>query len=228
MKLLIVEDEAKLAAYLQKGLAEEGFVVDVAGNGIDGLHLAFETDYDLLILDRMLPAMDGLSLLAKLRETKRTPVLVLSARVRMEERVEGLTAGADDYLTKPFAFSELIARVNALIRRARPADVSAGALQLRLRDLELDLLRRSAMRAGKRLDLTGKEFQLLEFFLRRTGEVVSRSDIAERVWDSSFGGDTNVIDVTVRRLRSKVDVGFDAPLLHTVRGAGYILEDRDR
>jgi two-component system copper resistance phosphate regulon response regulator CusR len=226
MRVLLVEDEAKLAAYLHKGLSEEGFVVDVVHNGIDGLHLALECDYDVLLLDCMLPGLDGLSLLAALRKVKTTPVMMLSARQHTDDRVEGLRAGADDYLVKPFAFSELVARLHALLRRARPAQAPGVETLLRLADLELDLLKRRAVRAGQRLDLTAKELQLLELLLRRQGEVLSRTEIAERVWDMNFDSGTNVIDVAVRRLRHKLDAPFDRPMLHTVRGFGYVLEDR--
>jgi heavy metal response regulator len=225
MKILVVEDESKLAAYLRKGLSEEGFVVDVASNGIDGLHLATEGDYDLLLLDRMLPGIDGLTLLAALRKVKPIPVLMLSARQHTDDRVEGLRAGADDYLVKPFAFSELVARLQALLRRTRPTQAVTDTT-LRLSDLELDLLKRRAVRAGDRLDLTTKELQLLELLMRRQGEVLSRTEIAEKVWDMNFDGGTNVIDVAVRRLRHKLDAPFERPMLHTVRGFGYVLEDR--
>ncbi|MCR5882184.1 heavy metal response regulator transcription factor [Rhizobacter sp. J219] len=226
MRVLLVEDEAKLAAYLHKGLSEEGFVVDVVHNGIDGLHLAMECEYDVLLLDCMLPGLDGLSLLAALRKVKTTPVMMLSARQHTDDRVEGLRAGADDYLVKPFAFSELVARLHALLRRARPAQAPGVETLLRLADLELDLLKRRAVRGGQRLDLTAKELQLLELLLRRQGEVLSRTEIAERVWDMNFDSGTNVIDVAVRRLRHKLDAPFDRPMLHTVRGFGYVLEDR--
>lgn len=226
MRLLVIEDETRLASYLHKGLTEEGFVVDVAHNGVDGLHLAVEADYDLLLLDRMLPGIDGMALLAALRRVKTTPVLMLSARQHTDDRVEGLRAGADDYLIKPFAFSELVARVQALLRRVHPVQPSGTETTLKLDALELDLLRRQAFRKGLPLDLTTKEFQLLELFLRRQGEVLSRTEIAERVWDMNFDSGTNVIDVAVRRLRSKVDAPFDKPLIHTVRGFGYILEER--
>jgi two-component system copper resistance phosphate regulon response regulator CusR len=226
MRVLLVEDEAKLAAYLHKGLSEEGFVVDVAHNGIDGLHLAKEGEYDVLLLDRMLPGLDGMSLLTALRKVKTTPVMMLSARQHTDDRVEGLRAGADDYLVKPFAFSELVARLHALLRRARPAQAPSVETVLRLGDLELDLLKRRALRADHRLDLTVKELQLLELLLRRQGEVLSRTEIAERVWDMNFDSGTNVIDVAIRRLRHKLDAPFERPLLHTVRGFGYVLEDR--
>jgi heavy metal response regulator len=227
MRLLVVEDELKLAAYLHKGLTEEGFVVDVAHNGVDGLHLAMECDYDLLVLDAMLPGIDGLGVLAALRQSKQTPVLMLTARIRVEDRVKGLQSGADDYLVKPFAFSELVARIQVLLRRARPLREADGAAVLGLADLELDLLRRRATRAGRRLDLTAKEFNLLALLLRRQGEVLSRTEIAEQVWDMNFDSATNVIDVAIRRLRGKLDVPFKRALLHTVRGMGYVLEARD-
>ena len=227
MRLLVIEDEVKLAEYLRKGLTEEGYVVDVAHNGVDGLHLAMEGDYDLLVLDGMLPGIDGLGLLAALRQSKQTPVLMLTARIRVEDRVKGLQGGADDYLVKPFAFSELVARIQVLLRRARPAREPEGATVLGLSDLEMDLLRRKATRAGRRLDLTAKEFTLLALLLRRQGEVLSRTEIAEQVWDINFDSDTNVIDVAVRRLRGKLDAPFERTLLHTVRGMGYVLEERE-
>ncbi|WP_298856780.1 heavy metal response regulator transcription factor [uncultured Aquimonas sp.] len=227
MRLLVIEDEVKLAEYLRKGLTEEGYVVDVAHNGVDGLHLAMEGDYDLLVLDGMLPGIDGLGLLAALRQSKQTPVLMLTARVRVEDRVKGLQGGADDYLVKPFAFSELVARIQVLLRRARPAREPEGATVLGLSDLEMDLLRRKATRAGRRLDLTAKEFTLLALLLRRQGEVLSRTEIAEQVWDINFDSATNVIDVAVRRLRGKLDAPFERTLLHTVRGMGYVLEERE-
>lgn len=227
MRLLVIDDEMKLAEYLRKGLTEEGYVVDVAHNGVDGLHLAMEADYDLLVLDGMLPGIDGLGLLAALRQSKQTPVLMLTARVRVEDRVKGLQAGADDYLVKPFAFSELVARIQVLLRRVRPAREPEGATVLVLSDLEMDLLRHKATRAGRRLDLTAKEFTLLALLLRRQGEVLSRTEIAEQVWDINFDSATNVIDVAVRRLRGKLDAPFERTLLHTVRGMGYVLEERE-
>lgn len=227
MRLLVIEDEVKLAEYLRKGLTEEGYVVDVAHNGVDGLHLAMEADYDLLVLDGMLPGIDGLGLLAALRQSKQTPVLMLTARIRVEDRVKGLQGGADDYLVKPFAFSELVARIQVLLRRARPARDAEGVTVLGLSDLEMDLMRRKATRAGRRLDLTAKEFTLLALLLRRQGEVLSRTEIAEQVWDINFDSATNVIDVAVRRLRGKLDAPFERTLLHTVRGMGYVLEERE-
>ena len=227
MKLLVVEDEIKLAEYLRKGLGEEGYVVELAHNGVDGLHLAMQGHHDLIVLDSMLPGIDGLGVLAALRLSKQTPVLMLTARQRVEDRVKGLQAGADDYLLKPFAFSELVARIQVLLRRARPTRESDDATILVLADLELDLVRRKATRAGRRLDLTAKEFVLLTLLLRRQGEVLSRTEIAEQVWDINFDSATNVIDVAVRRLRGKLDAPFERPLLHTARGMGYVLEARD-
>lgn len=227
MRLLVIEDEPKLAAYLCKGLTEEGYVVDVAHNGVDGLHLAMEGEHDLLVLDGMLPGIDGLGLLAALRQSKQTPVLMLTARVRVEDRVKGLQGGADDYLVKPFAFSELLARIQVLLRRARPDRSPEAASVLALADLQLDLLRRRATRGGRRLDLSAKEFTLLALLLRRSGEVLSRTEIAEQVWDMNFDSSTNVIDVAIRRLRAKLDAPFDRALLHTVRGMGYVLEVRE-
>lgn len=226
MKILVIEDEFKLAEYLRKGLTEEGFVVDVANNGIDGLHLAVEGQYDVIVLDRMLPGIDGLGVLAALKQSKQTPVLMLTALSRVEDRVSGLQSGADDYLVKPFAFSELVARIQVLMRRVNPGQTLAEATMLKLADLEVDLLRRRASRAGQRLDLTAKEFNLLTLLLRRQGEVLSRTEIAEQVWDMNFDSETNVVDVAIRRLRSKLDLPFDRPLLQTMRGMGYVLEDR--
>ena len=226
MKILVVEDEVKLAEYLRKGLTDEGFTVDVANNGIDGLHLAIEGQHDVIVLDRMLPGIDGLGVLAALRQSKQTPVLMLTALSRVEDRVTGLQGGADDYLVKPYAFSELVARIQVLLRRASPDRGQAEATVLNLANLELDLLRRKATRAGQRLDLTAKEFNLLTLLLRRKGQVLSRTQIAEQVWDMNFDSETNVVEVAIRRLRSKMDQPFDRPLLHTMRGMGYVLEDR--
>jgi heavy metal response regulator len=228
MKLLVIEDEDKLGDYLRSGLTQEGFVVDLARDGVDGLHLASEAPYDLVLLDGVLPGIDGLAVLAALRQqdhTRTLPVLMLTARAEVEDRVRGLQAGADDYLVKPFAFSELVARIQALLRRASAAP-SAEAAVLRLADLEVDLLRRKVHRAGQRLDLTPKELALLTLLLRREGQVLSRTELAEQVWDMNFDSETNVVEVAVRRLRGKLDKPFDRPLLHTVRGMGYVLEDR--
>ena len=225
MRLLLIEDEAKLASYLRQGLSEEGFVVETASNGVDGLHMATQGHYDLIVLDGMLPGIDGLGVLAALRHSRDTPVLMLTARGAVEDRVKGLQSGADDYLTKPFAFSELVARLHVLMRRGKTGSVSEPTV-LRLHDLEMDLLKRRATRAGKRLDLSAKEFNLLALFLRRPGEVLSRTEIAEQVWDMNFDSNTNVVEVAIRRLRSKVDEPFDLTLLHTVRGMGYVMELR--
>lgn len=226
MKLLIVEDEEKLAEYLRKGLSDEGFVVDVTHNGIDGLHLAIESEYDVIVLDRMLPGIDGLAVLAGLRTKKNTPVLMLTALGRIEDRVNGLQGGADDYLVKPFSFSELVARIQALARRSSPMQQLGEATRLQLGNLELDLVRRKAMRGTQTLNLTAKEFALLTLLLRRQGKVLSRTEIAAQVWDMNFDSETNVVEVAIRRLRSKLDEPFEYPLLHTIRGMGYVLEDR--
>ncbi|WP_376843485.1 heavy metal response regulator transcription factor [Bordetella pertussis] len=223
MCILVIEDEPKLADYLHKGLSEQSHIVDVARDGVNGRHLALEGDYELVILDVMLPDIDGFAVLAALRVAGRnTPVLMLTARDRVEDRVRGLEGGADDYLVKPFAFSELLARVHALQRRGR----SQESTLLRLADLELDLASRKAQRGGRRLDLTAKEFSLLALLLRRQGQILSRTTLAEQVWDMNFDSDTNVIDVAIRRLRGKLDDPYDAKLLHTVRGMGYVLESR--
>jgi two-component system copper resistance phosphate regulon response regulator CusR len=222
MKILIVEDEPKTGDYLRQGLTEAGFVTDLARNGIDGRHLALTEDYDLVVLDIMLPGLDGWSVLRDVRRAgKQMPVLFLTARDQVEDRVKGLESGADDYLLKPFAFSELLARVRTLLRRGKAIEVE----RLRAADMELDLLRRRVTRGGKRIDLTAKEFALLELLLRRQGEVLPRSLIASQVWDMNFDSDTNVIEVAVRRLRAKVDDGFEPKLIRTVRGMGYLLED---
>lgn len=227
MKLLVVEDEVKLAEYLRKGLSGEGFVVDVAHDGLEGLHLALEGEYAAIVLDRMLPGLDGMALLSALRSKKATPVLMLTAVGSVEDRVEGLKSGADDYLVKPFAFSELVARLRVITKRGSGVvDHPAEVTRLTLADLEVDLVRRKATRAGQSLILTAKEFTLLTLLLRRQGEVLSRATLAEQVWDMNFDSGTNVVEVAVRRLRTKLDVPFEKTLLHTERGMGYVLEDR--
>ncbi len=227
MKLLVIEDEVKLAHYLRKGLQAEGFVADIAHNGVDGLHLAMESEYDLIVLDSMLPGIDGLGLLAALRQSKRTPVVMLTARVKVEDRVRGLQSGADDYIVKPFAFSELVARIRALLRRAHPAQELEPETVLGAADLEVDLVSRKVTRKGQRVALSVQEFGLLCLLLRRQGKVLSRSEIAEQVWGMSFDNNTNVIDAAIRRLRNKINGPFDRPLIHSVRGIGYVLETRD-
>ena len=223
MKILVVEDETKTGDYLKKGLVEAGYVVDLARDGIDGLHLGQTGDYDLLILDVMLPKLDGWQVLAGMRRAGfEMPVLFLTARNQVEDRVKGLELGADDYLVKPFAFAELLARVRTLLRRGSRGQEPE---QLRVADLVLDLPRRRVTRAGRRIDLTAKEFALLELLLRRRGEVLPRSLIASQVWDMNFDSDTNVIEVAVRRLRAKMDDAFEPKLIRTVRGMGYVLED---
>lgn len=222
MKVLIVEDEPKTGDYLRRGLAEAGYTADLARDGTDGLHLALTGDYDLLVLDVALPGIDGWQVLDSLRRAGMDqPVLFLTARNHVEDRVRGLELGADDYLVKPFAFSELLARVRVLLRRgARRRE----PVVLSVADLELDLLRRRATRGGRRIDLTAREFALLELLMRRRGEVLPRSLIASRVWDMNFDSDTNVIDVAIRRLRRKIDDDFRPRLIRTVRGMGYVLE----
>jgi two-component system copper resistance phosphate regulon response regulator CusR len=223
MKLLVVEDDEKTGALLKKGFAENGFVVDVSATGDDGLHMATVGGYDLVVLDVMLPGRDGWDVLAQMRKGgKQTPVLFLTARDAVNDRVRGLELGADDYLVKPFAFSELLARVRTILRRGPGRQPEL----VRIADLELDLIRHRASRAGQRLELTPKEFALLSLLARRGGEVLTRTLIAEQVWDMNFDCDSNVVDVHVRRLRSKVDDPFEKKLIHTVRGVGYVLEDR--
>ena len=222
MKVLVVEDEPKTGEYLRQGLTEAGFVVDLVRNGDDGLHAALGEAYDLAILDVMLPGMDGWSVLRGIRRSgQELPVLFLTARDEIDDRVRGLELGADDYLVKPFAFAELLARVRTLLRRGAKGK---EAETLRAADLDLDLIRRRVTRAGKRIDLTAKEFALLELLLRRQGEVLPRSLIASQVWDMNFDSDTNVIEVAVKRLRAKMDDGFEPKLIRTVRGMGYVLE----
>lgn len=223
MRILIIEDEMKTAAFLNKGLTESGFIVEMEENGEQGLLLALSKNYDLIILDVMLPGRDGWSILSTLRHAgNSSPILFLTARDSVQNRVKGLELGADDYLIKPFAFSELLARVRLLLRRA-PLKQSET---LQIADLELDFPRQKATRNGKRLDLTAKEFALISLMVRRSGEFLSRTLIAEQVWDINFDSDTNVIDVAIRLLRSKVDDPFGKKLIHTIRGVGYVLEER--
>ena len=222
MRLLLAEDEAHAGEYLVKGLGENGFVVDWVRNGIDALHHATTSAYDLIILDVGLPGMDGWSVLREIRKQHQTPVLFLTARDRVEDRVRGLEIGADDYLVKPYAFSELLARVRALLRRGKDRDSDI----LKIADLEVHLLRRRVERGGRRIDLSAKEYALLLLLMRRRGEVLSRTLIAEQVWDMNFDSDTNVVEVAVRRLRAKIDDPFPRKLIHTVRGFGYVMEER--
>ncbi len=219
MRILLVEDEVKTADYLRKGLSESGYLVEVAHNGLDGQHLAQEETFDLIILDVQLPGIDGWQLLQIIRRKQQTPVLFLTARDAVEDRVKGLELGADDYLVKPFSYAELLARVRTLLRRGPPREVE----QLLVADLHLDLLRRQVTRQGQRLTLTNKEFALLHLLLSREGEVLSRAQIASQVWQMNFDSDTNVVDVAIRRLRAKVDDPFTCKLIHTVRGMGYTL-----
>jgi two-component system copper resistance phosphate regulon response regulator CusR len=221
MRLLVIEDEKKAGEYLKKGLEESGFTVDVVGNGIDGLHQALEEDYQLIVLDVMLPGLDGWEVLRRLRVKKDTPVLLLTAMDELEERVKGLELGGDDYLVKPFAFVELLARIRTLLRRGPPRDIE----HMHIGDLEIDAVRRRVRRDGRRVDLTPREFSLLQLLARRRGEVLSRTQIASYVWDMNFDSDTNVVEVAIRRLRAKIDDGHDLKLIHTVRGMGYVLDD---
>ena len=222
MKVLIVEDEIKTADYLRQGLTEQGYSVDLALDGIDGQHMALHQNYDVIVLDAMLPGMDGFAVLRSLRETKNTPVLMLTARDGTPDRVRGLREGADDYLVKPFSFNELLARIFAITRRGRIQETTL----LRVGDLQVDLISRRVARAAQRIDLTAKEFSLLTLLARRQGEILSKTVIAELVWDMNFDSNTNVVEVAIKRLRAKVDLPFERNLLHTIRGMGYVLEDR--
>lgn len=225
MRLLVIEDEIKIGDYLQQGLTEAGFVVDLARNGLDGLHMGITEMYDLIVLDIMLPDIDGWRLVQSLRETgNHTPVMFLTARDSVEDRVKGLELGADDYLIKPFAFSELLARVRTLLRRGNPQGLTD---RIEVANLILDIPRRRVTREGVRINLTNKEFVLLELLVRHKGEVLPRSLIASQVWDMNFDSDTNVIDVAIRRLRAKIDTKFEPKLIHTVRGMGYVLDILD-
>ena len=222
MRILIIEDDAETAAYLVKGLSESGHRAERVGDGKDGLFRALEEDFDALVVDRMLPGLDGLALIRSLRAAgRKTPALFLSALGEVDDRVEGLRAGGDDYLVKPFAFSELLARLEALIRRGEGEQ--APRTVLKVADLEMDLLTRTVRRAGRSIELQPREFRLLEYLLRHSGQVVTRTMLLESVWDYHFDPQTNVIDVHISRLRSKIDKDFEGPLLHTVRGAGYVL-----
>ena len=223
MKILLIEDEARAAAYLQQGLAESGFAVEVAVNGVDGLHVAVDGDHDLIVLDVMLPGIDGFAVLSALRTSKQTPVLMLTARSNVDDKVKGFELGADDYLVKPFEFPELVARIRALLKRGtqQPADDV-----LRAADLDVDVVRHRATRAGQRIDLSAKEFALLVLFMRKAGQVLSKTQIASMVWDINFDTGTNAVEVAVWRLRAKIDDPFERKLIHTVRGVGYVFELR--
>ena len=223
-KLLVIEDDPGVADYLRQGLTESGYAVDVARTGPDGYAMAAMGAYEVILLDVMLPGMDGFEVLRRIREQGNTAVLMLTARDRVDDRVKGLSAGADDYLVKPFAFSELQARVAALIRRGH--SLLAEQTVLRLSDLEVDLPAHKVRRSGKRIDLTLKEFQLLSLLIRRKGQVLTRTTLAERVWNIHFDTESNMVEVAVRRLRAKIDDSFNLKLLHTIRGVGYVLEDR--
>jgi len=222
MRILVIEDEPKAAAYVRKGLAEQGYAVDVAHDGIDGLHMATTNKYDIVLLDVMLPGIDGWSVLERMRRECDTPVLFLTSRGQVEDRVKGLQLGADDYLVKPFAFSELLARVQTVLRRGPVRRDET----LRIDDFEFDPVRRRVSRGGQRIVLTAKEYALLEYLTRHAGEICSRTLIAENVWDMNFDSDTNVVDVAVRRLRAKIDDPYCTRLIHTVRGVGYVFEAR--
>ena len=223
MKILVIEDEPQAADYLKQGLSEAGYVVELALNGIDGLHTAASGDHDLVVLDVMLPGIDGFAVLSALRTSKQLPVLMLSARGKTEDKVRGFDLGADDYLVKPFQFPELLARVRTLLKRGHSIAVDSV---LKTADLEIDPVRHRAMRAGQRIDLSAKEFALLTLLAQRSGEVLSRTQIASMVWDIHFDSDTNVVEVAIRRLRVKIDNPFKDKLIHTLRGVGYVLEHR--
>jgi len=222
VRILVVEDEPKTGDYLRKGLTESGFVVDLARTGVDGRHMALNDDYDLIVLDVTLPGIDGWGILKYIRQEKQTPVVMLTAKDQVDDRVKGLELGADDYLVKPFAFVELLARIRSVLRRGarRESDV------LQVGDLEIDALKRRVIRGGDRIDLTAKEYSLLYLLALHPGEVQARTVIASRVWDMNFDSDTNVVDVAIRRLRAKIDDPYPTKLIHTVRGAGYVLEQR--
>lgn len=223
MKILLVEDELKTVEYLKRGLSEQGYNVDVAMDGIDGLHLASTGNYDAVILDIMLPGMDGISILKSLRPTNNTPVLILTAKDAVQSRLEGFNAGADDYLVKPFSFLELLARLQVITKRLRTKEET----HIYIGDLHIDLLARRATRGSRRLDLTAKEFALLEVLAKRQSQIVSKTVITELVWDICFDTNTNVVEATIKRLRAKLDADKEAKLLHTIRGMGYVLELRE-
>lgn len=225
MKILLIEDEKRAADYLAQGLRENGFTVVVANTGVDGLHAAVSEDYDMVILDVMLPGLDGYAVLAALRTAKQVPVLMLTARAQTHDKVKGFELGADDYLVKPFEYPELLARIRALLKRGHATPAGTGVLQLG--DLELDPVKHRATRGGQRIDLSAKEFALLALLVRKTGQVLSRTQIASEVWDINFDSDTNVVEVAMRRLRGKIDGPFQTKLIHTVRGIGYVLEQRE-
>lgn len=222
MRILIVEDEPKLGEYIRKGLTENGFHVELARTGLDGRAMALAGDFDAVVLDVMLPGLDGFGVLAAIRKEKSIPVLMLTALADVDDRVRGLQSGADDYLAKPFAFSELVARLQALLRRGNLQEITQYAIA----DLSVNLVARKVTRAGQRLDLTAKEFALLALLIRRAGQIISRTVLAEQVWNMNFDSGTTVVEVTVRRLREKLDDPFPLKLLHTVRGMGYVLEAR--
>jgi two-component system copper resistance phosphate regulon response regulator CusR len=218
MKILVIEDEPKAREYMRSGLTESGYVVDVAANGRDGLHYAREFHYDLILLDVMMPELSGWEVMQALDKETQTPVIFLTAKSTVEDRIKGLELGADDYLVKPFSFAELLARVRTLLRRGGHAKREE---HLQLGDLHMDIVKRQVTRAGSRINLTNKEFNLLQLFMMNPGQVLTRTVIASRVWDMNFDSDTNVVDVAVRRLRQKIDEPFDVPLIHTVHGVGY-------
>ncbi|WP_243371577.1 heavy metal response regulator transcription factor [Geotalea sp. SG265] len=223
MRILVIEDEPKTAGFIRKGLRESGYTADMAHDGAEGLELALTKEYDIIILDVMLPGLDGWQVISRIRKLKKdTPVIFLTARDAVQDRIKGLELGADDYLVKPFAFSELLVRIRTILRRG---PVKTQEL-ITIGDLEIDLMGHRVTRGGKRLDLTPKEFALLSLLARRSGEVLTRMRIAERIWDMDFDSDTNVVDVHMRRLRAKVDDPFEKKLIHTVRGVGYVLEER--
>jgi two-component system copper resistance phosphate regulon response regulator CusR len=224
MRVLLIEDEHKTASYLKKGLSEAGYIVDCEYNGTDGLYTATTFNYDLMILDVMLPYLNGFQIIQRFREeNKATPIIILSARDTVEDRIKGLELGADDYLIKPFSFSELLARINSLLRRSQ---VIQQPLLIKIADLEINLREHKATRSNQRIFLTPKEFALLALLAKRQGELLTRSVITEHVWEMNFNCDTNVVDVMIKRLRSKIDFPFTSQLIHTVRGVGYVLEER--